>query len=72
MLTLFQLQHLPLQEQTQYVLEHGDFFATQIKEDFVANLYWINNIHAKLIFSDETDEIIEVIFNEDSVNDYMR
>jgi hypothetical protein len=71
MLTIFQLQHLPLNEQIQYVLDNGEFLATRIKEDCVINLYWIGSIHAKVILGDETDNIIEILFSEESVNDYL-
>jgi len=70
MLTLFQLQHLPLQEQVQYVMDNGEFFITQVEKDYIANLYWIGSIHAKIIYSTETDQISQVIFNEESFYDY--
>jgi hypothetical protein len=71
MLTIFQLQHLPLHEQLQYVLDNGEFLATQIEEDYIANLYWIGSIHAKVVYGDKTDDITEVIFNEESFKAYL-
>lgn len=71
MLTIFQLQHLPLHDQVQYVLENGEFLATQIKEDCIINLYWVGSVHAKVFLGDEADSYVEVIFSEESFTDYL-
>jgi hypothetical protein len=69
MLTLFQLHHLPLNEQAQYVLDNGDFYATNIEKEQSINLYSLGNLSAEVIYNEETNTIVEVRFKESNVTD---
>jgi hypothetical protein len=71
MLTIFQLRHLPLQEQVQYVLDNGEFTVSKKRKDHMANLYWIGSFYAEIIYSDQTNTITEVVFKEANINDYL-
>jgi hypothetical protein len=69
MLTIFQLQHLPLNEQAQYVWDNGDFYATKLEKEQSINLYSLGNLSAEVVYNEETNTIVEVRFKEANVTD---
>ncbi len=64
MLTIFQLRHVSLNEQLQYVWDNGEFAVTKIEKDHRVNLYWMGSFYAEVVYSDETDTIVEVRFKD--------
>jgi len=68
MYTIFQLRHLSLHDQVQYVLYNGEFMHTIIEGDYVANLYWLGGFYAEMVLGEVDDEIAAVVFKEEPDN----
>jgi hypothetical protein len=71
MLTIFQLQHLPLNEQAQYVWDNGEFAVTKHGKGYSTNLYWLGSFYAEVICNEKTNAIVELVFKEANINDYL-
>ena len=71
MLTIFQLQHMPSNEQAQYVWDNGEFAVTRLEKDHNINLYWMGSFYAEVKYDEEINAIVEVKFKEGSINEYL-
>ncbi len=71
MLTTFQLRHMSLDEQVQYVLDNGEFAVTKLEKEYSVNMYWMGSFYAEVVYNEETNAIVEVVFKEGSIDDYL-
>ena len=62
---------MSLNEQVQYVWDNGEFAVSKFEKDYSVNLYWMGSFYAEVIHNDETNVIVEVVFKETSINDYL-
>jgi hypothetical protein len=64
MLSSYQLSLLPLNEQVQYVWDHGKFVGNSIHKGFPTNLYWMGNYYAEVVYNDVENRIEDIICRE--------
>jgi hypothetical protein len=64
MQTILQLQQLSLNEQAQYIWDHGTFVESKTELDMSLSLYWMDTFYAEVIYDNAANTIVEVVFKE--------
>jgi len=64
MLTIFQLRHLPLEEQAHYVWDHGEYSDKKVELMYTVASYWLGSFWAEVVYNNISNEIEEILFKE--------
>ncbi len=64
MRSIFQLQHLPLPQRAQYIMDYGTFVESRTEGDFSSNLYRIDNYYAEVVYDNEAKQIEDIVLKE--------
>jgi hypothetical protein len=66
MISIFQLQQLPLAERTKYILTHGKLMNGKTEGHISSNIYNLGTFHAEIDHNNDTDHVVQIILMQQS------